>query len=165
MPASIAAGLAAVARGAAVLRVHDVRETVDALRVWAAVEGRGAAVSDDTLTVSIRGLEAFGRHGVHDAERELGQRFVVDIDIAAGDAVAAASDDLADTVDYAALADAIAAIVARPPFACWSAWPGLIADRVLEEAGARAVTVTVHKPHVALAHTIQETAVTLRRGH
>src|SRR5262249_61878468 len=34
---SLAAGLAAVARGAAVLRVHDVRETVDALRVWTAV--------------------------------------------------------------------------------------------------------------------------------
>jgi dihydropteroate synthase len=41
MPASVAAGLAAVARGAAVLRVHDVRETADALRVWAAVEAGG----------------------------------------------------------------------------------------------------------------------------
>lgn len=38
VPASLAAGLAAVARGAAVLRAHDVRETADALRVWAAVE-------------------------------------------------------------------------------------------------------------------------------
>jgi dihydropteroate synthase len=37
MPASVAAGLAAVARGAAVLRVHDVRDTVDALAVWTAV--------------------------------------------------------------------------------------------------------------------------------
>jgi dihydropteroate synthase len=37
MPASLAAGLAAVARGAAVLRAHDVRETSDALRVWRAV--------------------------------------------------------------------------------------------------------------------------------
>lgn len=35
---SLAAGMAAVARGAAVLRVHDVRETVDALRVWAAIQ-------------------------------------------------------------------------------------------------------------------------------
>lgn len=43
MPASVAAGLAAVARGAAVLRVHDVRETVDALRVWTAVRDAGAA--------------------------------------------------------------------------------------------------------------------------
>ncbi len=43
MPASVAAGLAAIARGAAVLRVHDVRETVDALRVWGAVRDAGAA--------------------------------------------------------------------------------------------------------------------------
>jgi dihydropteroate synthase len=40
MPASVAAALAAVARGAAIVRVHDVRETVDALRVWYAVEGK-----------------------------------------------------------------------------------------------------------------------------
>jgi dihydropteroate synthase len=43
MPASVAAGIAAVARGAAVLRVHDVRETVDALRVWTAVRDAGEA--------------------------------------------------------------------------------------------------------------------------
>ena len=42
LPASVAAGLAAVAGGAAVLRVHDVRETVDAVRVWAAVQAAGA---------------------------------------------------------------------------------------------------------------------------
>ncbi len=36
---SIAAALSAVARGAAIVRVHDVRETVDALKVWRAVEG------------------------------------------------------------------------------------------------------------------------------
>ncbi len=38
---SLAAALAAVARGASIVRVHDVRETVDALKVWQAVE-RGA---------------------------------------------------------------------------------------------------------------------------
>ena len=38
MPASIAAALCAVARGAAIVRVHDVRATVDALKVWRAVE-------------------------------------------------------------------------------------------------------------------------------
>jgi dihydropteroate synthase len=36
--ASVAAALAAVARGAAIVRVHDVRETVDALNVWHAIE-------------------------------------------------------------------------------------------------------------------------------
>jgi dihydropteroate synthase len=43
LPASLAAGLTAIARGAAVLRVHDVRETVDALRVWQAVGAVGPA--------------------------------------------------------------------------------------------------------------------------
>jgi dihydropteroate synthase len=38
LAASLAAALAAAARGAAVVRVHDVKETVDALKVWAAIE-------------------------------------------------------------------------------------------------------------------------------
>ena len=35
--ASVAAALIAVQRGASIVRVHDVRETVDALKVWEAV--------------------------------------------------------------------------------------------------------------------------------
>ena len=42
MAGSLGAGLAAVARGAAVLRVHDVRETADALTAWNAVQEAGA---------------------------------------------------------------------------------------------------------------------------
>lgn len=38
LAASIGAALAAVARGASIVRVHDVRETVDALKVWLAVQ-------------------------------------------------------------------------------------------------------------------------------
>jgi len=41
VPASIAAALMAVARGAAIVRVHDVAATVDALKVWHAVAGNG----------------------------------------------------------------------------------------------------------------------------
>jgi dihydropteroate synthase len=41
LAASIAAALGAVARGAAIVRVHDVRETVDALNVWHAIESAG----------------------------------------------------------------------------------------------------------------------------
>src|SRR6185369_17171850 len=37
-PASVAGALAAVARGAAIVRVHDVRATIDALKVWQAVQ-------------------------------------------------------------------------------------------------------------------------------
>lgn len=40
--ASVAAALLAVERGARIVRVHDVRETVEALRVWQAVQAAGA---------------------------------------------------------------------------------------------------------------------------
>jgi dihydropteroate synthase len=39
LAASVAAALLAVQRGASIVRVHDVRETVDALKIWNAVKG------------------------------------------------------------------------------------------------------------------------------
>jgi dihydropteroate synthase len=42
LPASVAAALLAVQRGAGILRVHDVRATVDALKIWNAVNGAGS---------------------------------------------------------------------------------------------------------------------------
>jgi dihydropteroate synthase len=41
LPGSIAAGLAAVERGAHILRVHDVAATRQALTVWQAIVGAG----------------------------------------------------------------------------------------------------------------------------
>jgi dihydropteroate synthase len=41
LPASVAAALIAVQRGANIVRVHDVRATVDALKIWDAVNGIG----------------------------------------------------------------------------------------------------------------------------
>jgi len=46
MAGSVAAALAAVARGAGIVRVHDVRETADALKVWRAVQGEQAQVRE-----------------------------------------------------------------------------------------------------------------------
>lgn len=121
-------------------------------------------MSTDTVVVSVRGLEVFGRHGVFPAERELGQRFVIDIDITLAHARAAASDDLNDTVDYAALAAAVQDIVAGEPVALLEHLAGRIADRALAGPHARAVTVTVTKPHVAVPQTLTATAVTLTRA-
>src|SRR5437762_12630149 len=45
LAASIAAALSAVAHGASIIRVHDVRETVDALKVWWAIEKGNEATS------------------------------------------------------------------------------------------------------------------------
>jgi len=120
-------------------------------------------VSPDRLTVRVRGLEAFGHHGVHAAEQEMGQRFVVDLDIDLREPLASRTDELIDTVDYSSLADAVCALVSGPPVALLERLAGMIADLALEEPWAQAVTVTVRKPHVALRPAVRETAVTLSR--
>ncbi|MBL6633363.1 MAG: dihydroneopterin aldolase [Thermoleophilia bacterium] len=113
------------------------------------------------VVVSIRGLEVYGRHGVHDAERVLGQRFVVDLDMELADDRSSTTDDLADTVDYAAMADDIAHLVAGEPVALLERLCRLIADRALAEPLVRSATVTVAKPQVAIRHVLDDVAVTL----
>jgi dihydroneopterin aldolase/2-amino-4-hydroxy-6-hydroxymethyldihydropteridine diphosphokinase len=117
----------------------------------------------DAVSVIIRGLEVFGHHGVLAAEQELGQRFVVDVELELLSCPGVASDELSGTVDYATLTDAIAEIVAGPPRRLLEHVAGLIADRALDEPLAHRVRVEVRKPHVAIPHTLTETAVRLER--
>jgi dihydroneopterin aldolase len=114
--------------------------------------------------IRLDGLEAFGRHGALPAERELGQRFLVDLEVELADCAGTVSDDLADTVDYAALSDAVVAIVGGPPVALLERLAEIIAARALEEDLVTAVVVTVRKPHVALPHPVREASVTVRRA-
>jgi dihydroneopterin aldolase/2-amino-4-hydroxy-6-hydroxymethyldihydropteridine diphosphokinase len=118
---------------------------------------------NERVTVIIRGLEIFGRHGVFDAEQELGQRFVVDLELELMRCPGVTSDALVDTVDYAALTDAVGGIVAGPPQRLLEHVAGRIADRALIEPLAHRVRVELRKPHVALPQTLRETAVRLER--
>lgn len=113
------------------------------------------------VVVRIRGLEVAGRHGVHEAERVLGQRFVADIDMVLAHDRSTTTDDLADTVDYATIADDVADIIAGEPVALLERLCRIIADRVLAEPVVAAVTVTVAKPQVAIRHVLDDVSVTL----
>src|SRR6202165_4336222 len=68
-----------------------------------------------TDRIVLRGLTVRGNHGVLSHERRDGQDFVVDITVWIDLASAAASDDLADTLDYGALAQRAADIVCGAP--------------------------------------------------
>lgn len=113
------------------------------------------------VVVRIRGLEVGGRHGVHEAERVLGQRFVADIDMVLAHDRSTTSDELGDTVDYATIADDVAEIIGGEPVALLERLCRIIADRVLAEPVVAAVTVTVAKPQVAIRHVLDDVSVTL----
>ncbi|MBB2770596.1 MULTISPECIES: dihydroneopterin aldolase [Mycolicibacterium] len=113
--------------------------------------------------IELRGLTVRGNHGVFDHERRDGQDFVIDLTVWLDLAPAAASDDLADTVDYGGLAQRAAGIVAGPPRDLIETVAAEIADDVMKDQRIEAVEVVVHKPEAPIPLTFADVAVVARR--
>lgn len=116
-----------------------------------------------TDTIAVMGIRARGRHGVLDFEREMGQTFVVDVEMAVDTAQAGRSDDLAHTVDYGSVATQVAAIITGPPFQLIEALAESIAQRVKAFPGVDQVTVTVHKPYAPVTEVFEDVIVRITR--
>ena len=114
--------------------------------------------------IELRGLAVRGNHGVFDHERRDGQDFVVDVVVWLDLAVAAASDDLADTLDYGALAQLAADVVTGPARNLIETVAAEIADGVMRDERLFAVEVTVHKPDAPIPLTFADVAVVARRS-
>ena len=114
----------------------------------------------------LEGLRFYGYHGLNPEERALGQRFVVDVHLAADLRQAGRSDDLGDTINYSAVAKRVRAIVEGPPRELIETVAEEIATALLAEHPlARSVTVTLRKPEAALKGIIMEAAgVRVRRS-
>jgi dihydroneopterin aldolase len=65
--------------------------------------------------IEVRGLRVVATHGVLAEEQARPQPFEIDVDLDVDLASAAASDDLAETVDYGAVVDRLVAVVAEGP--------------------------------------------------
>lgn len=116
-----------------------------------------------TDTIAVMGIRARGHHGVLDFEKQTGQTFVIDVEMAVDTSWAGRSDDLADTVDYGAVATEVAAIVSGPPFALIEALAERIAQRVKDFPGVDAVTITVHKPYAPVTEIFEDVIVRITR--
>lgn len=114
--------------------------------------------------IVLTGLRARGHHGVYAFERENGQDFIVDVALDVDLAAAAASDDVADTVHYGQLADALVAVVTGAPVNLIETLAARLAGVCLRDPRVRSVTVTVHKPSAPIAHEFADVAVTLTRS-
>lgn len=117
-----------------------------------------------TDRIELRGLTVRANHGVFDHERRDGQDFVVDITVWIDLKSAAASDDLADTLDYGALAQRAADIVAGPPRQLIEAVAGDVAEDVMQDQRVQAVEVVVHKPAAPIPLEFADVAVVARRS-
>jgi 7,8-dihydroneopterin aldolase/epimerase/oxygenase len=119
------------------------------------------AVRNDRIVLT--GMVFHGRHGALPAERELGQRFTVDVELEADLRRAGTTDRLADTVNYVDAYEIVGEIVDGPPLNLLEAVAERIAGRLLELPGVARVTVRVHK-RPPLPGEFHDAAVEVTRG-
>jgi 7,8-dihydroneopterin aldolase/epimerase/oxygenase len=119
-------------------------------------------VSGDRIL--LRGLRVFGHHGVLAHETDLGQVFVIDLELALDLGPAGRTDDLGETVDYGSLAGRVAELVGGRPRRLVEAVAEDVASLVLADERVHQVRVRVAKPHAPLPVDAAEVAVELVRG-
>ncbi|WP_370288559.1 dihydroneopterin aldolase [Nocardioides sp.] len=111
----------------------------------------------------ILGIEVFAHHGVFEHERREGQVFRFDLELGVDTAPAAASDDLADTVDYGGLVAHVVAEVERDPVDLIETLAQRIADACLRDVRVEWARVTVHKPQAPIEATFDDVQLTITR--
>lgn len=113
--------------------------------------------------IVLRGLQAYGRHGALAQERASEQPFLLDAVILLDTRAAAASDDLAATVDYGGLAQRLVAVVEGEPVALIETLAARLAEVCLAAPMVDEVEITVHKPAAPIGVPFDDVAVTITR--
>ena len=113
--------------------------------------------------ITLRGMRFLGRHGVELEERLEPQPFEVDVILYADLSKPAASDDLADTIDYSGVFTTVQAIVEGKSFRLIEALAGTIADTLLADQRISDIEVAVRKPKAPLPGAFETVEARLRR--
>lgn len=113
--------------------------------------------------IDLTGIGGWGFHGVHDDERENGQRFVVDVSLGLDLGGAAAADDLGLTVDYGDLAEGVHDVIAAEPLQLIESVAQRVMDLCLGYPPVLWASVTVHKPMAPIQVPFADVSVTIER--
>lgn len=113
--------------------------------------------------ISLRGVRAFGHHGVLAEEKRDGQEFVVDVVLHLDLAPAGTSDDLARTVNYAEVGADVVARIEGPSLDLIESLAEQVAGDALARPGVHTVEVTVHKPSAPVGVPFADVTVSVER--
>ena len=114
--------------------------------------------------IFIRGILIHARHGLLEHESEVGQRFVIDLELTADLTESSRTDRLKDTVNYGSVVDIAMKAFADRNYYLLERAAGAVGDAILDTfPRVSAVKVTVHKPHAPIAAIFEDVGVTLTR--
>ena len=118
-----------------------------------------------TDTIFITGVVIHARHGVMDHETEVGQRFVIDLELAIDLSESSRTDRLVDTVSYSSVVSTATAALKNVNYKLLERAAGAVADAILSHfPRIRAVKITVHKPHAPIAAIFDDVGIMLTRS-
>jgi len=112
--------------------------------------------------IHLRGMEFYGYHGVLPQEQDIGQRFIVDVDIFPVRWVDG-SDNLTDTINYAEVFSVIQTCVSKEKYQLLESLAERIASQILETFNCFKVRVEVHKPQAPIPGIFKDVSVEIIR--
>jgi len=126
-------------------------------------EPSGDEDAPESVTIEITGLSLYTHHGVTQAEREVGQRLVVDVRLDMGECDATATDSIEDTIDYVQVCQLIALVAQQRSHSTLERLCSTIANRLLSDYELEAVWVKASKPEPPIALSVEEVSVEVWR--
>ncbi len=118
-------------------------------------------MSEREVEIAVDGIAVFAHHGVHDAERETGQRFFLDLRLVPLRDAACDTDEVADAVDYGAVALRAHAVASGGPYRLLERLADEIAVTLLREFAIDEVSVRVSKPSAPVPLVLDTVGVTV----
>jgi 7,8-dihydroneopterin aldolase/epimerase/oxygenase len=115
-------------------------------------------------SIFIKGVLIHARHGLMEHESEVGQRFVIDLELDTDLSESSRTDKLSDTVSYSNVVATATSAFKDTNYKLLERAAGAVADAILAAfPRIRAVKVTVHKPHAPIAAIFEDVGVVLTR--
>ncbi len=114
--------------------------------------------------ILMKNLSFYGYHGVLKEENRLGQKFFIDIELLTDLKVAGKSDDVSDTINYAAAFELVKIIVEQNKFNLIEALAETIASSILSTySKVLEVVVKIRKPEAPVNGIFDYFGVEIRR--
>lgn len=113
--------------------------------------------------IRLRNMMFYAYHGVYDAEKQLGQRFYIDVELEVDTSEAGRTDDLAQTTNYVGVYALVRDIVEKRRFNLIEALAETIAQRILADFSVEGVVVRVRKPDVPIGGLLDAVEVEIAR--
>jgi 7,8-dihydroneopterin aldolase/epimerase/oxygenase len=115
------------------------------------------------VTIEISGLSLYTHMGVYEAEREIGQRLLVDVRMDVGENDATVTDRIEDTVHYGEVCQQINLVAQRHNYRTLERFCAAVADHIIDRYDVQAVWIKAAKPEPPIALPVGEVSVELWR--